>query len=81
LAEQQGLAEDQRGHRQVHRVADVPLRPANHEALGRCDGRRSSDAFDHEPRESVEQHRESYSCDHRAQERELEAANRAPPIS
>jgi hypothetical protein len=46
LPEEQRLADDDYSHGQVHRVTDVAVEPADHEALGRRDRGRRARAFE-----------------------------------
>ena len=51
--QQQGLAQDGRDHREVHRVANVPVQTSHDQVGGRRDRRGRADALDHEPGEGV----------------------------
>jgi hypothetical protein len=55
LAQQQRLAGDGGESRQVHRIADVAVEPADHQPLGRGDRRRRAQALHDEPHERLGQ--------------------------
>ncbi len=55
LAEQQRLADDRRGDRQVHRIPHVPVQPADDQVLGRSDRCRRADTFDDKACEGLQQ--------------------------
>src|SRR3954451_22197482 len=56
LAEQKSLSDDQREHREVHRVAHIAVGPADDQATRRSQRGRRTDALDDEPDERVHQH-------------------------
>ena len=56
LAQYQGLPDDGRHDRQVHRVADIAVYPADDQLLSWSNRRRGADALHHEPNERLHQY-------------------------
>src|SRR5215467_7420241 len=50
-AEQEALTDDQRGDRDVHRIAHIPIDPGDNEVLGRHHGSRRTETLQREPGE------------------------------
>jgi hypothetical protein len=63
-AEQQRLADDQREHADIHRVARDPVEAVHDEALGRRPGSRGAVAFEREASGRLEHEHESERHDH-----------------
>ena len=53
MAQEQRLADDDRQYRHVHGVADVAIRSADDQALGRGDGRRRPETLHDEAHERL----------------------------
>jgi hypothetical protein len=66
-AEQQRLADDQRQHPDIHRVAREPVETVHDEALGRCPGSRGAAAFEREASGRFEHEYEPERHDHSAE--------------
>ena len=75
-AQQQRLADDRRRDGDVHHVAHVAVRPADHQLLGRRRRRRRAEPLDHEARERLDEHRAARDHQDRA-----EHAQRRPPVA
>jgi hypothetical protein len=73
LPEEQRLTDDDRPDGQVHRVTDVAVEPADHEALGRRHRRRGAHAFEHEANKRLQENDDS-SC----QQHDTDHAQREP---